>query len=96
MERFRIEVGKQHDVKPGNIVGAIANEAGLDGQHIGHIDIHSDYSLVDLPIGMPKEVFQDLRKTRVCGQPLNISRLEQPGKNQHDGHKAKKRRPADR
>ncbi len=96
MERFRIEVGKQHDVKPGNIVGAIANEAGLDGQHIGHIEIHTDYCLVDLPIGMPKEVFQDLRKTRVCGQPLNISRLEQPGKKQPVVHKAKKRKPADR
>jgi hypothetical protein len=52
---------------PGNIVGAIANEAGLDAKHIGHIDIHTEYSLVDLPTGMPKEVFQDLRKARVCG-----------------------------
>jgi len=96
MERFRIEVGVQHDVKPGNIVGAIANEAGLDGQHIGHIEIHTDYSLVDLPMGMPKEVFQDLRKTRVCGQPLNISRLEQPVKKQHGGHKVKKKKQAKR
>jgi len=96
MERFRIEVGYQHDVKPGNIVGAIANEAGLDGQHIGHIEIHTDYSLVDLPMGMPKEVFQDLRKTRVCGQPLNISRLEQPVKKQHGGHKVKKKKQAKR
>ena len=39
MERYRIEVGHQHDVKPGNIVGCIANEAGLDSSHIGHIDI---------------------------------------------------------
>jgi ATP-dependent RNA helicase DeaD len=92
MERFRIEVGYQHDVKPGNIVGAIANEAGLDGQHIGHIEIHTEYSLVDLPVGMPKEVFQDLRKTRVCGQPLNISRLEQPAKKPHGGQKAKKKK----
>jgi ATP-dependent RNA helicase DeaD len=96
MERFRIEVGKQHDVKPGNIVGAIANEAGLDGQHIGHIDIHEDYSLVDLPKGMPKAVFQDLGKTRVCGQPLKISRLEQPLKKQQAGRKVKKRKQPDR
>jgi ATP-dependent RNA helicase DeaD len=92
MERFRIEVGYQHDVKPGNIVGAIANEAGLDGQHIGHIEIHTEYSLVDLPAGMPKDVFQDLRKTRVCGRPLNISRLEQPAKKQHGGQKSKKKK----
>jgi ATP-dependent RNA helicase DeaD len=94
MERFRIEVGKQHDVKPGNIVGAIANEAGLDGQHIGHIDIHEDYSLVDLPKGMPKAVFQDLGKTRVCGQPLKISRLEPPLKKQQAGRKVKKKKAA--
>jgi ATP-dependent RNA helicase DeaD len=91
LERFRIEVGRQHDVKPGNIVGAIANEAGLDAQHIGHIDIHTEFSLVDLPIGMPKEIFQDLRKAWVCGQRLNISRIEQPGK-KRGGHKAKKRK----
>lgn len=76
MERFRIEVGHQHDAKPGNIVGALANEAGLDAKHIGHIDIHQDYSLVDLPSGMPNELFHDLKKVWVCGQRLNISRLE--------------------
>ena len=63
MERFRIEVGHQHEVKPGNIVGAIANEAGLDAQHIGHIDIQTEFSLVDLPIGMPKRCF------RISGRP---------------------------
>ncbi|MEO0972136.1 MAG: DEAD/DEAH box helicase [Pseudomonadota bacterium] len=73
-ERFRIEVGASHGVKPSNIVGAIANEAGLDGRYIGHIRIESDYSLVDLPKGMPKAIFQDLKKVRVCGQALAISR----------------------
>jgi len=76
MERFRIEVGHEHEVKPGNIVGAIANEAGLDAQYIGHIDIRDDHSLVDLPAGMPGEVFQGLKKVWVCGQRLNISRLD--------------------
>ena len=49
MERFRIEVGHNHDVKPNNIVGAIANEAGLDSQHIGRINIYDDFSVIDLP-----------------------------------------------
>ena len=74
LERFRIEVGRQHKVKPGNIVGAIANEAGLDAKYIGHIDIQGNFSFVDLPKDMPNDVFQDLKKTRVCGQRLNISR----------------------
>lgn len=80
LERFRIEVGHDHDVQPGNIVGAIANEAGLDGKHIGHIKIHDDHSFVDLPEGMPKEVFQDLIKVRVAGQALKISRANEEGK----------------
>ena len=73
-ERYRIEVGHVHGVKPGNIVGAIANESGLDGNHIGSIEIEAEFSLVDLPAGMPKDVFMDLKKVRVCGQPMNISR----------------------
>ena len=73
-ETFRLEVGSLHGVKPGNIVGAIANEAGLDGQSIGHIDIKKQYSFVDLPTGMPQEVFKDLKTVRVCGEALDISR----------------------
>jgi ATP-dependent RNA helicase DeaD len=78
-ERFRIEVGHQHGVKPANIVGAIANEAGLDGRHIGHIRIESAHSFVDLPKGMPKAIFKDLKKTRVCGQALKITRVGHEG-----------------
>jgi ATP-dependent RNA helicase DeaD len=76
METFRLEVGAEHGVKPGNIVGAIANEAGLDGRHIGHIEINADFSLIDLPVGMPPEVLRDLKKVWVCGQTLRISRLD--------------------
>lgn len=75
METFRIAVGHVHNVQPGNIVGALANEAGLDSENIGRVDIHEDYSLVDLPEGMPKKIFRDLQKVWVCGQQLQISRL---------------------
>ncbi len=75
LERYRIEVGHDHGVKPGNIVGAIANEAGLDSQHIGRINIQDDHTLIDLPSGMPKDIFNDLKKVRVAGQALRISRL---------------------
>ena len=76
MERFRLEVGLKHNVKPGNIVGAIANEAGVDSQYIGRINIFDDYSLVDLPEGMPKGAFNNLRKAWVGGQLLKISRFD--------------------
>ena len=74
MQRFRIEVGHRHGVQPGQIVGAIANEAGLDGKHIGRIDIRDDFSIVDLPDGMPPEAFKALARARVCGQRLALSK----------------------
>lgn len=77
METFRIEVGRRHGVKPGNIVGAIANEADLESRYIGRIDIHDDHSLLDLPEGMPRELLMHLKKVRVAGQPLRLSRLEE-------------------
>ena len=73
MDRYRIEVGHNHDVMPGNIVGAIANEADIDSKFIGRINIHDEYSLVDLPGDMPKELLNDLKKVWVSGQKLNIS-----------------------
>jgi len=92
-ERYRIEVGYDHGVKPGNIVGAIANEAGLDGNTIGQIDIQDSYSFIDLPKGMPAEVFKDLQKTRVCGQPLRLS-LSRGGKD--GGERSVERKSFDR
>ena len=74
MERFRIEVGHKHEVMPGNIVGAISNEAGIDAQHIGRITINEDHSTVDLPSDMPDEIFKELKNVWVSGQTLKISR----------------------
>ncbi|MDG1080755.1 MAG: DEAD/DEAH box helicase [Porticoccaceae bacterium] len=73
MITYRIEVGRNDDVSPKNIVGAIANEAQIDAQFIGHIKLHDNHSTVDLPEGMPKELFDHLYKVRVCQKPLKIS-----------------------
>ncbi len=75
MQTYRIEVGHMHGVKPGNIVGAIANEADLESRYIGRIDIHDDHSVLDLPEGMPRELLTHLKKVRVAGQPLRLRRL---------------------
>ena len=75
METFRIEVGRVHRVNPGNIVGAIANEAGLENRDIGRINIYDQHSTVDLRAGLPREVFHALKHVRVAGRKLNISRL---------------------
>ena len=76
MQLYRVEVGKQHDLKPANLVGAIANEAGLDAKHIGRIDIFEDHSLVVLPEGMPKEILRHMKKVWVAGQTLRMSAVQ--------------------
>ena len=74
MDRYRIEVGHDHQVKPGNIVGAIANEADIESKYIGRISIYDSHSTIDLPEGMPKELLYTLKKVWVAGQQLKISR----------------------
>ena len=84
-------------VKPGNIVGAIANEAGVESEYMGRIIINDDHSLIDLPEGMPKVIFKDLQKTRVMGQALRISRAnsseEKPTKEKKSRSKAGDKNP---
>ena len=93
METFRIEVGHTHGVKPGNIVGAIANETGIDGDHIARIRIEDQYSTVELPAGMPKELIEELKKIRVAGQQLNISKLDDSVKRARPEDIARKAKP---
>jgi len=91
MDRYRIEVGYDHDVMPGNIVGAIANEAEIESKYIGRINIHDQYSLVDLPEGMPKEMLNDLKKVWVSGQQLKISLFDKDKESWKDKGKSDKR-----
>ena len=99
MDRFRIEVGHDHQVKPGNIVGAIANEADIDSKYIGRINIFDDHSLVDLPEGMPRELLNHLKQVRVAGQRLNISLLKgrkKTGKHKPEAAKPQREKPKTR
>ena len=73
MQRYRVEVGHRDRVKPGNLVGAIAGETGLQGRAIGRIQIFDNHSLVDLPKGMPEDVFNNLRRLRVMNRELQIT-----------------------
>jgi ATP-dependent RNA helicase DeaD len=75
MERFRLEVGWRDRVRPGNIVGAIANEGGLTGRSIGRIRIYDSHTTVDLPRGISEEVVANLQRLRVMNKELQLSRL---------------------
>jgi len=77
-EQYRIEAGRDHGAQAKDIVGALANEAGLDRDHIGRIELNGDHSIVGLPPGMPKDIYQLLQKVRVKGQPMQLSRTGTP------------------
>src|SRR6185295_5740687 len=74
-DTYRIDVGHAHGVLPGNIVGAIANEAGIEGRHIGHIDNRDAHSYVDLP-ALPDETITSLQNVRIRGEAIHIRRVD--------------------
>jgi ATP-dependent RNA helicase DeaD len=76
METYRIEVGRDHQVQPGNIVGAIANEAGIGRESIGKIKIFDRFSTVDLVAGLPQDMLDALQNVFVMGRKLQISRTD--------------------
>ncbi len=72
-QTYRLEVGKEHGARPGDIVGAIANEISLDSSYIGAINLHEKHSFVQLPKGIPEDLFKQLKGVRVRRQPLAIT-----------------------
>jgi len=105
-ERYRLRVGRDHGVTPGHIVGAIANEAGLNGRNIGRIQLYDKHSTVDLPRGMPRHVLRHLQRVRILQRSLAIQRDTGPqaegqaagGPNRQDKRREKsnpKRQPPD-
>jgi ATP-dependent RNA helicase DeaD len=74
MDSYRMGVGRAQQIKVSDIVGAIANEAGINSSNIGRIQLFDEYSLVDLPQGMPKDILQQLKAVRVRGHMMNLSR----------------------
>lgn len=74
MQRYVMMVGFHAGIKPGNVVGAIANEIDIESKYIGHIKIYDDFSTVDLPGKLPKDALSHLKKVRVCGKPMNLTK----------------------
>ncbi|MFT4296412.1 MAG: DEAD/DEAH box helicase [Micropruina sp.] len=70
---YRIAVGKRHRITPRHIVGALANEGGLRRSDFGHIDLRTDYSLVELPASLPQETWDALRATRISGKLIDLT-----------------------
>ena len=90
-QTYRLEVGKEHGARPGDIVGAIANEISLDSSYIGAINLHDKHSFVQLPKGIPAELFKQLKGVRVRRQPLAITTSEEQVEKQKAPRRSKER-----
>jgi ATP-dependent RNA helicase DeaD len=77
MVRLFLDIGRNHQISPGDIVGAIANEANVPGKAIGAIDIYDRFTLVDVPSEFAGQVIDVMGKTRIRSQKANI-RLAAP------------------
>lgn len=75
MVSYRLEVGADHGAEAKHIVGAIANEAGVDSAFIRNLKIEGDHSTVELPDGMPKPIYKHLQQIWVQGQQLKLRQL---------------------
>ncbi len=69
---LKISVGKEDSVRPADLVGAIAGEAGVPSRVIGAIKIHDDYSLVEVPEELSERIIEALRRTKIRGQKVTI------------------------
>ena len=78
MQTYRVEVGRRDNVGPGNIVGAVTNEADLSNADIGRIKIYDRYSTIDLPASLPIDILNHLAGVFVSGRALEISKSDQP------------------
>jgi ATP-dependent RNA helicase DeaD len=88
---WQLAVGRRHGVEPGHIVGAIANEAKLQGQQINGVDIRADYTMVRLPAQLPGAVIERLSKVRIRGQALALSEGSVPKRQPKPHRKGAKR-----
>jgi ATP-dependent RNA helicase DeaD len=74
MVRLFIDVGRRHQISPGDIVGAIANEANIPGKAIGAIDVNDRFTLVDIPGELVEKVLQKMQRSRIRQLNINIRR----------------------
>jgi len=92
-QTYRLEVGKEHGARPGDIVGAIANEISLDSSYIGAINLHEKHSFVQLPKGIPADLFKQLKGVRVRRQPLAITTSDEQVERQASAPRRRSERP---
>ncbi|MEL7496310.1 MAG: DEAD/DEAH box helicase [Planctomycetota bacterium] len=93
MQTFRVEVGRSDGVGPGNLVGAITNEANLTNADIGRIRLFDRFSTIDLPADLPGDMIEHLSNVFVSGKPLQITRSDETYSDDRRGSREGRGRP---
>ena len=79
MAKVYIGAGREAGIRAGDLVGAIANEAGLNSNVIGAVEVMDRFSLVEVPEVLAREIIETLSRTRIKGQKVAVRLfLEQP------------------
>lgn len=76
MVRYRLEVGRVHQVTLEEIKKVLVEESGVDKNNINRVNIHDSYTIIELPAGMPPDIFQHLKSVEINQQKLNIMRVK--------------------
>ncbi|MGR9071560.1 MAG: DbpA RNA binding domain-containing protein [Gammaproteobacteria bacterium] len=74
--RYRLEVGREHRVSSEEVVRVIVEETGVDKKQIGMVEVRAFHTLIDLPDGMPTDIYRHVKTVKINGRPLLIKRLD--------------------
>lgn len=77
MVRLFINIGKKQRVRPGDILGAIAGESGMDGKLIGTIDMYDKYTFVEVPREYAREVLNAMKNVKIKGKTVAVEPANQ-------------------
>lgn len=77
MVRLFINIGRKQNVKPGDILGAIAGESGMPGGLIGAIDVFDKYTFVEVPREYGREVLSAMKNAKIKGKAVNVEPANQ-------------------
>jgi DbpA RNA binding domain len=93
MVRYRLEVGRVHEISVDDLKNVLISESGVERTRIGHLEMRNHYTLVDLPNGMPPDIFQHLQSVEINQHPLKIKRISMSKKRQWQRHRRKGNQP---
>ena len=93
MVRYRLEVGRKHQVTLEALVKLLVDESGVDKNNINNVSIHNLHTILELPDGMPPDIFLHLKSVEINQQKLHIKRLKAHPHKKRGNHNFRRGRP---